>query len=191
LPALNLRGTILAEHSKKQCNKIVAWVGSDRKRFGELMQLMLHDEYRVAQRVAYPISYCVRNHPSLLLPWFAKMIKRMQDKDVHVAVRRNALRIFEDIDIPKKYCGVLYELSDQYLHDLTQAVAVRAFALTVMLNISRKYPELQNEVRINAESLTQCGIPALESRSRQALSELAKNNPALRTQGGVTKIKIN
>lgn len=166
---MNLRETILAEHSKKQCNKIVDWVGNDKKRFAELMHLMLHDEYRVAQRAAYPVSFCVEKYPSLITPWFSKMIKRMQEKDVHDAVRRNALRVFEKVNIPEEHCGILFELSNQYLHDIAQPVAVRAFGLTVMSNIAQKYPELQNEVKVNAESLLQCGIPALEARSRQAL----------------------
>jgi len=63
---MKLREEILKEHSKKQCLKIVKWVGDDKKRYAELMHLMLTYEYRVAQRAAYPISYCVRKHPALV-----------------------------------------------------------------------------------------------------------------------------
>jgi hypothetical protein len=171
---VNLRETILEEHSKKQCLKIVAWVGDDKKRFAELMRLMLEDEYRVAQRAAYPVGYCVQKQPGLIKPWFGRMISKIRQKNIHDAVRRNALRIFEEVDIPEKYCGVLFDLSNQYLHDLSQPVAVRAFALSVMSNIACKYPDLKQEVRLNAESLLQCGIPALESRGRRSLRELAK-----------------
>jgi hypothetical protein len=171
---MNLRETILAEHSKKQCDKIVAWVGDDKKRLAELMKLMLHDEYRVAQRAAYPVSYCVEKHPALITPWFAKMIKRMQEKDVHDAIRRNALRVFEKVDIPEKYCGILFELSNQYLHDIAQPVAVRAFSISVMSNIAQKFPDLMNEVKHNAEALLHCGVPALESRARKHLREISE-----------------
>jgi len=171
---MKLRETILEEHSKKQCLKIVAWVGDDKKRFAELMNLMLRDEYRVAQRAAYPIGYCVQKHPTLIKPWFGKLIKKMQEKDIHVAVRRNSLRILEEVDIPEKYCGILFDLSNHYLHDVNETVAVRAFALTVMSNIAQKYPDLKNEVKLNAESLLQCGIPALESRGRRSLREMGK-----------------
>ncbi|HXB42317.1 MAG TPA: hypothetical protein VNZ49_17390 [Bacteroidia bacterium] len=171
---MNLREIILQEHSKKQCQKIVAWVDDDKKRFAELIYLMLNDEYRVAQRAAYPVSYCVRKHPELIKPWFGKMVKKMSDKKAHDAVRRNALRILEDVNIPEKYCGELFEISNQYLHNLKEPIAVRAFSISVMCNIAKKFPELKTEVKLNAESLLQCGIPALEARGRNVLKELSK-----------------
>src|ERR1700747_3716244 len=142
---MKLREEILKEHSKRQCLKIVAWVGDDKKRFAELITLMLNDEYRVAQRAAYPISYCVEKYPALIKPWFGKMIKKMGDKKAHDAVRRNALRILENVDIPEKYCGQLFEISNNYLHDLKEPIAVRAFSISVMCNIAKKYPDLKTE----------------------------------------------
>lgn len=171
---MKLREEILKEHSKRQCNKIVDWVGNNKTHFAELMNLMLHDEYRVAQRAAYPISYSVRKHPSLIRPWFSKMIKKMGDKTAHDAVRRNALRILEAVDIPKKYCGLLFETSNNYLHDINEPIAVRAFSISVMCNIAKKFPDLNPEVKLNAEGLLHCGIPALEARSRNTLKELSK-----------------
>ena len=171
---MKLREEILKEHSKKQCQKIVRWVGDDKKRFAELIYLMLHDEYRVAQRAAYPVSYCVQNYPELIKPWFGKMIKKMRDKKAHDAIRRNALRILENVDIPEKYCGQLFEISNNYLHDLKEPIAVRAFSISVMYNIAKKYSDLIIEIQHNAESLLHCGIPAMESRSKNILKEIKK-----------------
>jgi hypothetical protein len=169
---MNIKEALLHEHSKKQCLKIVAYVGNDKELFAELITLMLTAEYRVAQRAAYSVSYCVQEHPDLIKPWFARMIKKMGDKHAHDAIRRNALRILENVDIPKKYCGQLFELSNNYLHDIKEPIAVRAFSISVMFNIARKYPDLKNEVQHNAESLLHCGIPALESRSRNILKQI-------------------
>jgi hypothetical protein len=169
---MNIREALIQEHSKVQMLKIVAYIGDDKKKFTELITLMLTDEYRVAQRAAYPVSYCVEKYPELINPWFSKMIKKMGDKTAHDAIRRNALRILEDIDIPEKYCGKLFEISNNYLHDIKEPIAVRAFSISVMGNIAKKYPDLKNEVKHNAESLLHCGIPALESRSRKVLKQL-------------------
>ena len=49
---MHLRETILDEHSKANCNKIVNWVGDSQKRFDELFNLFLNSEYRVNQRAA-------------------------------------------------------------------------------------------------------------------------------------------
>jgi len=169
---MNIKESLLHEHSKAQMLKIVAYIGNDKKKFAELMTLMLTAEYRIAQRAAYPVSYCVEKHPALITPWFDKMIQKMSDKTAHDAIRRNALRILEDIDIPEKYCGELFEISNHYLHNIKEPIAVRAFSISVMCNIAKKYPDLKNEVKHNAESLLHCGIPALESRSRKVLKQL-------------------
>ena len=63
---MNIKTALLKEHSKKQCDAIVKWVGDDQKRFDELFDLFLHDEYRVVQRAGWPISYCVEKNPEFI-----------------------------------------------------------------------------------------------------------------------------
>jgi hypothetical protein len=56
---MNLKETLLKEHSKANCMRIVKWVGDDQEKFYELFDLFLNAEYRVVQRAAWPVSYCV------------------------------------------------------------------------------------------------------------------------------------
>ncbi len=72
---MNLREEILKEHSKAQCNKIVQWIGDSQKRFDELFNLFLNDEYRVTQRAAWPLSYSVIAYPEFIKKNFSKLIK--------------------------------------------------------------------------------------------------------------------
>jgi hypothetical protein len=173
---MNIKEALLKEHSKTQMQKIVAYVGNDKKRFAELITLMLTAEYRIAQRAAWPVSYCIEANKDLIKPWFAKMIQKLQEQNIHDAIKRNTLRVLDFVDIPEKYCGTLYDISYAFLHDLKEPIAIRVFALSVLTNISKKYPELKTEVIHNAESLLHCGIPALESRSRIVLKQIKKTN---------------
>lgn len=75
---MNLRQTILAEHSKANCDRIVKWIGDSQKRFDELFALFLVDEYRVVQRAAWPLSYCSINHPGLIQKHLAKLLKNLE-----------------------------------------------------------------------------------------------------------------
>ena len=50
---MDLRKTILKEHSKKNGNEIVSWIGNDKEKFHQLFNLFLIDEYRVTQRAAW------------------------------------------------------------------------------------------------------------------------------------------
>ena len=173
---MNIREALLQEHSKTQMLKIAAYVGNDRKRFAELITLMLTAEYRIAQRAAWPVSYCLEKDKTLITPWFGKMIAHLTNNEIHDAVKRNTLRVLQDVKIPEKYCGDLFDICYGYLHSLKEPIAVRVFSLSVLANISKKYPELKTEVLHSSESLLYCGIPALESRSRKIIKTIKKSS---------------
>jgi hypothetical protein len=68
LSIINLKEVILKEHSKKQCEKVVAYVGNNAPRLAELVNLFLEGPYRVSQRAAWPLSRCVERNPELIYP---------------------------------------------------------------------------------------------------------------------------
>ncbi len=47
---MKLREAILEEHTKTNTVRITRWIGADEQRIAGLMQLFMHDEYRVVQR---------------------------------------------------------------------------------------------------------------------------------------------
>jgi hypothetical protein len=72
---MKLRETILKEHSKANCIRIVKWVGDDQKRFDELFSLFLNDEYRVVQRAAWPNDILRRRSSGICQKTFCKSVK--------------------------------------------------------------------------------------------------------------------
>jgi len=66
---MNLEAEILKEHSKRNTVRLAAWVGADKKRFKELMDLFLKGEYRVTQRSAWIVRHCAEKHPHLITPY--------------------------------------------------------------------------------------------------------------------------
>jgi hypothetical protein len=144
---MNLRETILAEHSKANCNRIVRWVGNSQKKFDELFYLFTHDEYRVAQRAAWPLNYCAEKHPGLLAGHFGKLIKNLSKKNIHDAVKRNTMRLLQYVDIPEKYEGPVMDTCFKYISSPNEPVAVKCFSLSVLGKFAGKYPEIINEIR--------------------------------------------
>lgn len=148
MATFNLRATILKEHSKAQCTLIVNWVGNFQQRFDELFHLFLHDEYRVVQRAAWPVSYCVMAHPGFITKHWAQLLKNLQRPNLHNAVKRNSIRLLQDIIIPKKYQGQVMDICFKYLESPAEAVAIKAFSLTVLQNLSKQYPEIIPEIKL-------------------------------------------
>jgi len=166
---MNLREEILKEHSKKQCSKIVDWIGSDQKRFDELFQLFLNDENKVVQRASWPLSYCVMAHPEFIQKHWIKFIENLQKPGLHDAVKRNSIRLLQDIDIPEKYRGYVMDTCFRFLESPTEAVAVKAFSLTVLGNLSKHYPDIIPELRLVIEDQLPCQTAAFKSRAKWLL----------------------
>src|SRR3954452_12268504 len=122
---MNLRDEILAEHSKRQTAKIVEWVRNDPVRFGELMTLFLGDSYRVTQRAGWPLSNCVQQHPELITPYFVQLLKQLERDDVHIAVKRNVVRLLQFVEVPKRFQGCVFDACYRLLDDPHEPVAVR------------------------------------------------------------------
>ena len=169
---MNLRETILAEHSKAQANKIIKWIGSDQKRFDELFNLFLNDEYRVAQRAAWPLSYCVINHPRLIQKHFSRLIKNLCKPKIGDSVKRNTVRLLQHIQIPEKFHGELMSICFDYISDPLEKVAIKAFSLTILQNLCKQYPEIRQELKTIIEDRWDYESVAFRSRAKKILKEL-------------------
>jgi hypothetical protein len=171
---MNLREEILKEHSKAQCTKIVNWVGDDQKRFDTLFSLFLDDEYRVVQRAGWPISYCVIAHPLFIQKNWSKLIKNLGRPGLHDAVKRNSIRLMQDIEIPEKYHGEIMNICFQYMGSPTEALAVKVFSMNVLGKLAKKYPEIKNELKILIEDQFPQQTAGFRSRGKKILQQLEK-----------------
>lgn len=170
---MNIRTALLKEHSKKQCTAIVKWVGSDQKRFDQLFDLFLNDEYRVVQRAAWPVSYCVEAHPGFIKKHFARLLKNLNKKGIHDSVKRNSIRLLQYIDIPKKFHGRVMDICFRYISSPNQPVAIKAFSITVLQNLAGQYPEIINEIKLVIEERWDHETIAFKTRAKKLFKEFS------------------
>ncbi len=166
---MKLREEILKEHSKSQCTKIVKWVGNSQQRFNQLFALFTSDEYRVVQRAAWPVSYCVMANPALISRHWKKLIHNLKKENTHNAVKRNTIRLLQKIDIPEKYQGELMDICFSYVESPTEEVAVKCFSLTVLYNLSKKYPDIYPELKTLTEQQLPYATAGFKSRAKKIL----------------------
>lgn len=164
---------ILKEHSKRQTMKITHWVGNNEKRFARLMTVFLTAEYRVVQRSSWIISLCGERYPRLIGPWVSQLVKRAGEKNVHDAVKRNVVRVFQFVEIPPSHQGKVVNLCFNFLQDVKAPIAVKAFSMTVLLNISQSQPDLKHELRLVIEQMLPYGSAGIHSRAKKVLTQLS------------------
>ncbi|HMH23102.1 MAG TPA: hypothetical protein VK563_15060 [Puia sp.] len=169
---MDLLESLAKEHSKRQCDRIVNYIGSDKERFAALMHLFFKGEYRITQRAAWPVSYCVRQHPHLIRPWFKPLLDQLAKSDRHIAVIRNTLRLLQDVPIPQKYHGRVMSICFDFIQSPDTAIAVKAFSLTVLEHLAADYPDILPELRLIIEEQWDQATPAFRSRAKKILKKL-------------------
>lgn len=168
---MDIKEELLKEHSKAQAEYIAGYIGSDPKRFSELITHFTGPTYRVSQRAAMTLSKCIDNDPGLLTPYLKTLVTNLQG-DVHVAVKRNTLRVLQDVELPKPLWGITADICFKTLESNQEPIAVKVFAMTVLNNIVKKEPDLKNELRIIIEDQLPYGSAGFKSRARKIMKQL-------------------
>jgi len=169
---MNLVNVIEKEHSSAQRNRVIKYVGKDPKRFAELVNVFLNGPYRVTQRSAWPLSYCIEQHPDLIKPHLKRILQFASQPGVHDSVKRNTMRLLQFIEVPKSLQGKFVNLCFSFLKDTSEAIAIRVFAMTVLSNLAKFLPELKNELIPIIEDQMPFGSPGFVSRGTKALKQL-------------------
>ncbi|MEQ8924790.1 MAG: hypothetical protein RLO81_03190 [Fulvivirga sp.] len=168
---MDIKKELLKEHSKDQAEYIAAHIVTDKSKFKELMNLFLGDHYRTSQRAAWVVSKCHDNNPELIKPYLKEMIKNL-GKGQHVAVKRNTLRILQDIEIPEPLWGITADVCFKVMESASEAIAVKVFGMTVLANICQHVPELKNELKLIIEDQMPYGSAGFQSRAKKVLKKL-------------------
>lgn len=168
---MDLKNAILEEHSKAQKDRIVRYVGHDKKRFNALMKAFLEGDKLVQQRAGWPLSYCAQENPGLVLPHLGKLLKLLERTDVHNAVTRNILRLLQDVTIPPRYQGRMMNSCFDFIASPRQPAAVKAFSLTILEHLADHYPDIIPELKLIMQERWPHETPAFHSRARKLLKK--------------------
>lgn len=172
---MNLVEELGKKHSLAIKNKIIRYVGTNPKRFAELVKIFLGDSYRLTQWAGWPLSDIVKKHPELIRPYLKPVLKSIDKANSHVAVKRNVLRLLQFIEIPTSVSGLAFDKAFKLFSETSEPIAVRVFAMTVMAQVAMKEPELKNEVIIAIEEQLPFGSAGFRSRAGKLLKDLRGN----------------
>jgi hypothetical protein len=171
---VDIEAALLAEHSKRQALRIAVWIGNDKERLDQLVQLLLKGEYVVAQRAAWVLSSCAENHPQMMKPYLKQLVAKAADPRVHDAVKRNVVRLLQHIQIPRSLLGSVATLCFDFLSSPQAPIAVKAFSMTVLANIAEQEPDIGQELRLVITQLQPHGSPGIQAHARKVLKRIGE-----------------
>lgn len=165
---MNLRDALLAEHSKAQTSRIVAYIGADRERFAAFMEILLHGDALIRQRAAWVLGWCGELQPALVEPYLPQLLELLAQPG-HAAVRRNIVRALQFVPVPEDLQVRVFESCYELAVSLAEPPAVKAFALTAAANIARHEPDLLAELRLALARQMPDATPAFRCRLERGL----------------------
>lgn len=170
---MNLNQLLLSKHAKSTTQEVIKWVGNDASKFKQLMDLVCGNDTILAQRAAWAMSYIVIDHPLLIQPHLLKLLKHLQS-NVHQALKRNTFRFLKEIDLSERFFPPVIDACFNVANNPKEPIAVICFALHTLLKITKKFPEIKNEVLFLLELHQHSQAPGVQSTIKKIRKELLK-----------------
>lgn len=170
---MDIKTALEEKHSKAQMVRIRDYIGDDTARFDELIQLFLHSEYRITQRASWAMMHCADAYPELITPYLAIFFKNLRQEGLHDSIKRNTLRVLQDVDLPEHIMGEAADICFEYLANPQESVAIRAHSMSVLWNICKKEPDLANELKLVIEEFMPYGSAGFKSKGAKILKAIA------------------
>lgn len=174
---MNIYELLQQEHSKDHIVMIANHIGNDQALFDDLMKCVLKGEERINYRGAWVMAHCVDRQPQLATKYIVPLIEKMEEPGASDSMKRNGTKVLMVVPLPKddeETIGLVAEVAFNFLGDMTQAVAIRANAMTVAYRIVELVPELKQELKLMIEVQMPTGSAAITSRGRKYLKKLKK-----------------
>jgi len=170
---MNIREELLKQqiHSKEHALSITEFAVLSDGNFKDLMDCFMSMDIRVAQRAAWSVSWAAQKKPEIVGLYIGNLVDQLKRTDIHNAVIRNSLRILENQVIPEEFHGEVMDACFGFIQKRDTPVAIKAFSLTVLFNLSKIYPDIKNELRLIIEENIAYETAAYKSRAKKIITK--------------------
>ena len=172
---MNFENELAERLDRSQMMTLVDYVGDNSDRFEPLFEIFCFGPTRLAQRASWVVSNCVEKWPSLIEGKFEVLLKQIEEP-THAAIKRNAVRLLQFIDIPNEWQGQIYQKCFDLAHSPKEAIAVRSFSLQVLFQIARDQPFLLEELEELLHDCARSDSAGIISRVKNLRMKIAKIN---------------
>lgn len=170
---MNLEKALKEANSRQSTDAIIRWVGKDSDRFGQLVDHLLGGSPGIQVRAAWPLSYCVEQHPELVKPHLSRLVGRLGKPGLHDAAKRSIVRLLQFVDVPRRLQGAVANACFAFVADTVEAPAIRVFSMTVADNLARSNPDLQRELILILEEQLPYASSGFVCRAKKVIKRYA------------------
>lgn len=171
---MDIREFLQIGTSRLNADILVDKIEEDPDIFETVWQIMLEDTYPLSMRASWVISHFAKKHPYFLEPRLDEIVAILPEIKT-ASVWRNLLNILSMVSIPEKHAGQLFDLCYSLLESPGTAIALRAYAMTILYHISNQEPALKPELISLFESQKDSESAGVCARANILLKKLHKD----------------
>ncbi len=148
----------------------------DNRIMNLLLKFSLEGDSTLSFRASYGLIKIEEDNPGILKPFYGSLISSLPELK-HVGVSRSFLKILTLIqlnDLEQEYHGVLADSCFRWLNDSKSAIAIKAYSMELLYNLTLIYPELAIELSASLARNMEEGSAGVKARGRLILNKLAK-----------------
>lgn len=173
---MNFREQLLAELSKRNTVYMASVIGTDKKLFKEMFELILTNEEYVSGRAAWVIEHVWLDYPYMIEPYINDMIDFLP-KSKYDNQKRHFTKILITIDLrtlDEDRLGVLIDRCFTWLEDPIYPTAVKMFSMQIIYNYVEIEPVIATELIAIIENQLNDSTPGFKNRGIKLLKKLYK-----------------
>ena len=172
---MELADTLSNPISEAQASALAKQVVSSKALLNEVFQLVLTPSEKITNRASWVLSLAYEIDPEIMKGRDQKLLELLREEDNLYARTRQILRIYQTRRVPEACQGFVMDACYRFIKSISYPVAVKAFSITVIYEISKPYPELCAELQlVLTELLKHEKAPAIVSRGSHTLRKLEK-----------------
>jgi hypothetical protein len=157
--------------SRTAIDMLINAVGVDKKTISYIAGLVINSPEPIPMRAAWALEGLDRNHPHLLNPHLKTLIKSINTFK-HTGTKRNILKILTRKTISRDQQGLLINYCFEWLVDKAEPVAVKVYAMQIIMNHTKEYPEIKQELKETLEELYEISSPGFKSKANHIFRSL-------------------
>jgi 8-oxo-dGTP diphosphatase len=144
--------------------------------FSKLLEYSFSKEQKLAFRASWTVSKVCDQFPELIRPHISQIVDSLPKVD-NESVQRSFLRIITQCNISElttRQHGVLADHCFTMLKSGFSAIAVKAYSMEILYNLSLIYPELANELSTSINILMEDASAGILARGRMILKKIGE-----------------
>ncbi len=178
---ISLKDFLLDEISKSNMRKLANKANETPAIITELWDYTNGTDDVLNWRAAWAMKAIWEQNPHLIEPYIEPMIRALPklNKD---GVKREFLRMIQEYPLPENEAllGILLDCCFLWLATPAEPIAVKIHSMVILLEISKKIPEINRELIHTVEVAMQEGSAGIVNRGRKTLIALQSKSGKMR-----------